>query len=185
MALSTILQWCPFVHRTKCRLLRMACVALLALGSPSLLASSLAISLLCLQLYWTSHPLFLSCSGFLVSLCTCYSLCLEHCSLLWQNLFVTYSKFTLSFPFAYRILEILGLRESAFKPWSRGGSITQFWLIICTRKSHWNVWKDFSYLLRGRHASENSQPHVPLAFFPRNWFWDLDLLRTSVRKERY
>lgn len=63
----------------------------------------------------------------------------------------------------------LGLRESEPSPWSRGGHLTFFWLIICKRKSLWNMWKGFPFLVRGRYASQNSQPCAPLAFCPRNW----------------
>lgn len=72
-----------------------------------------------------------------------------------------------SFHFSYRILEILGLRESGPKTWSRGGHSIPFQLIICTRRSQWNTWKDFPYLIIGRYASKNSQPQSPLPFFPR------------------
>lgn len=105
-------------------------------------------------------PSFLSCSGFLPSLCTCNALPRTLFSTLTDAvgyLLKVYSSF------CHRILAILGLREGGPKTWSRGGHITQFWLIICTRKSLWNNWKDFPYLLRERYARKSSHPSACLA----------------------
>lgn len=125
-------------------------------------ASSLAISQACLQLYWASfHPSFLSCSGFLPSLCTCNS---------WpRTLFSTLADavaylLKVYSSFCHRTLDILGLREGGPKTWSRGGHITHFCVIICTRKSLWNHCKNFPYLLRGRYVRKNSHPYACLAF---------------------
>lgn len=97
-----------------------------------------------------SHPLFLSCSGFLLSFCTWDSF--------WQTLLVTNSKFTLPSLFTYRFLEIPPSQGKALVlvwRWAYNpvlaNYLEEFWL--------WNIRKGFPFVIRGRYASKNSQPH--------------------------
>lgn len=150
------------------KLLRMACMALRAWGSPSFSSftscrhSSVSPGVLsffpCLivvTLWFSAKSLHMQ-----------FPLP-EHSSALPDP--VGYLLKIHSLHFAYRrILEILDLRDCRPKTWSRCGHVTQFWLIICTRKSLWNIWKDFRYLIIGRYTSKISQPLALLAFFPRN-----------------